>query len=220
MGKWKAPFNGVFGSNVAKRKRKYNFPPILDLEFFHLSGEVTIYLSNFTFKEIVEDLVSSFTICYESISSLLSLRCVMSRIGYTLNLLWMVKTLFLCTSFSLKSSTLSFSFLVLSVGCCRLWMWRQLYPDRWVFLRALQTLCQYLQISPTINKFMYFYYSKNDSEFDWVSLNGADHGLPFCIYNSSFKNFKSKFFKLKCSPEDLSKRLFFHPDQTPRFSLY
>jgi len=37
----------------------------------------------------------------------------------------------------------------------------QLHPNNWAFLKVFQILCHYLQISPTINKFMYFYQLKH-----------------------------------------------------------
>jgi len=61
---------------------------------------------------------------------------------------------------------------------------------------------------------------KIDKLMGWVSLT-AINGTPlFSLYNSSYKFFQTKFFKLCCHTEDKERRLFFHSNHSLRFPLY
>ena len=68
VGKHKVPSQGGYEPNVPKGKRKDKFLPILDLEYFWVLKEVASYLFEFTFKELVEELVSYFTISSDNLS--------------------------------------------------------------------------------------------------------------------------------------------------------
>jgi len=96
----------------------------------------------------------------------------------------------------------------------------QLHPNKWAFLRCFELLCDQLGFAPSVNVFIYFYQMKFEKLVGWVSLSSS-HGSPlFTLYNSSYKHFKTKFFKLRCHPEDVERRLLFHPDHTSRHPLY
>jgi len=96
----------------------------------------------------------------------------------------------------------------------------QLHPNSWAFLRCFELVCSHLGFEPSLSVFTYFYQMKIDKLVGWVSLT-ASHDTPlFSLYNSSYKFFKTKFFKLCCHPEDKEKCLFFHSDHSPRFPLY
>ena len=55
----------------------------------------------------------------------------------------------------------------------------------WAFMNAFLTLCHYLNMTPTVNKFLYFYWVKasEDGKVVWVSMNGAQ-GSIFTLFNS------------------------------------
>lgn len=55
---------------------------------------------------------------------------------------------------------------------------------------------------------------------DWVSLSALYDGPLFTLYNSSYKYFKIKLFKLHCHLEDMEKHLLFQSDFSPRSLLY
>jgi len=96
----------------------------------------------------------------------------------------------------------------------------QLHSNSWAFLRCSELLCDQLGLVPSVNAFTYFYEMKFGKLVGWVSLSFS-HGNPlFTLYNSSYKHFKTKFFKLRCHPEDVESRLLFHPDHTSRHPLY
>ena len=54
--------------HVAKRKRKDKFPHILDPEYFWILDEIVVYPYDFTFREFVEEFISSFNTCYDNMT--------------------------------------------------------------------------------------------------------------------------------------------------------
>ena len=72
----------------------------------------------------------------------------------------------------------------------------QLYLNSWAFMKAFSTLGPYLNISPVVNKFLYFCWVKasEDGKVGWVSMICAKGSL-FTLFNSSGNNFKTCFFK-------------------------
>jgi len=45
-------------------------------------------------------------------------------------------------------------------------VFNQLHASSWKFLKAFEVLCHYLQTTPIINKFMYFYQLKHGPKVD------------------------------------------------------
>jgi len=96
----------------------------------------------------------------------------------------------------------------------------ELHLNSWAFLKYFQIIFHQLHMEPTLNKFTYFYQLKYGKLIDLVSFNGAQYGALFTLYQSSYKYFKTKFFKLKCASRDEKKYLFFYKDFHPRFPMY
>jgi len=96
----------------------------------------------------------------------------------------------------------------------------QLHPNSWTFLKCFELLYVHLGFEPSTNVFTHFYQMKIGRFVSWVSLSATYSGSLFTLYSSSYKYSKTKFFKLRCHLGDADRRLFFHPDFTPRFPLY
>ena len=86
----------------------------------------------------------------------------------------------------------------------------QLHPKSWVFFECFEILCCKLNLEPSINVFMYFYKVKFVKFVGWVSLSATYNTPLFTLYNSSYKHFKTKFFKLQCHSKDKEECLLFH----------
>jgi len=77
----------------------------------------------------------------------------------------------------------------------------QLHPNSWAFIRAFIILCSQLGISPTVKLFLYFFEAKHSGHQLWESLSGAPgRGLP-TLFQSSYKNFKGQFPKIRASTD-------------------
>jgi len=96
----------------------------------------------------------------------------------------------------------------------------QLHPNSWAFFKSFELLCGHLGLEPSINVFTHFYQIKFGKLVGWVSLNATYDGSLFTLYRSSYKFFKTKFFKLRCHLEDTKRYLLFYPNFPPRFLLH
>ena len=74
----------------------------------------------------------------------------------------------------------------------------QLHPNSWAFIRAFIVLCSQLDISPTVEVFLYFFEAKHTISKLWMSHVRALLNLFQC----SYKNFKGKFVKVQASIGD------------------
>jgi len=61
----------------------------------------------------------------------------------------------------------------------------QLHPNNWAFIRAFTILCSQLDISPTLEVFLYFFEVKHSGNQLWVSLNGAHGRALLTLFQSS-----------------------------------
>lgn len=66
--KRKTSSQGRLKPNMPKRKRKDKFPSFLDPKYFWTLRKVVSYPFELTYKELVEELVSSFAICSNNLS--------------------------------------------------------------------------------------------------------------------------------------------------------
>ena len=80
----------------------------------------------------------------------------------------------------------------------------QLHPNSWAFIWGFIILCSQLDISLTIEVFLYFIELKYSSHQLWVSLNDASRRGLLTLFQSSYKNFKNRFIKVCASAGDLS----------------
>jgi len=87
----------------------------MDPKYLWGLGEIATYPSDFTSKDVVEDFVSSFNICSNNMSEFIMAEVYDPNDGFYMKLRTKEKILPFYTSSSLRSSTYSFPFLLLSV---------------------------------------------------------------------------------------------------------
>lgn len=91
----------------------------------------------------------------------------------------------------------------------------QLHPNSWAFIRAFEVLCN---ICPTTSKFFHFYALRLGKQARWVFLHGRLNNRLFSLFTSSYKHFKTSFFKVSSSPDVLS--FFLNQQGETKFLLY
>ena len=78
----------------------------------------------------------------------------------------------------------------------------QLHPNSWTFIRAFIILYAQVSISSSVEVFYNFFEAKHTSSKLRVSLNGALGRTLFSLFQSSYKNFKGKFVKVRTTTGD------------------
>ena len=78
----------------------------------------------------------------------------------------------------------------------------QLHPNSWALIRAFTILCSQLNISPTLEVFLYFFQVKHSGRKLWVSLNGAPGRALLTLFQYSYKYFKGKFLRIRANKGD------------------
>jgi len=78
----------------------------------------------------------------------------------------------------------------------------QVHTNSWAFIRAFLILCSQLDISLTMEVFLYFFEAKHSGRQLWVSLNGVPGRGLLTLFQSSYKNFKGRFLKIRASTGD------------------
>jgi len=77
----------------------------------------------------------------------------------------------------------------------------QLHPNSWAFVRAFRILFYYPGFTPTLNIFFYFFEFKTSPRKLWTSLNSVGGRGLLSLFQSSYKNFKGHFIKVRPSTE-------------------
>ena len=88
----------------------------------------------------------------------------------------------------------------------------QLQPNSWAFVRAFFVLCDHFGHTPSVVVFLYFFEAKSPWKKLWVSFNGVAGRVLLTLFQQSYKGFKRKFFKIRCSK--------FDPNLLDGFPLY
>jgi len=78
----------------------------------------------------------------------------------------------------------------------------QLHPNNWAFVRAFSILCDHFGHTPSVDVFLYFFEAKSPRKKLWVSFNGVAGRVLPTLFQQSYKGFKGKFFKIRCSKSD------------------
>jgi len=78
----------------------------------------------------------------------------------------------------------------------------QLHPNNWAFVRAFSILCDHFGRTPSMDVFLYFFEAKSPGKKLWVSFNGVVGRVLLILFQKSYKGFKGKFFKIRCSKFD------------------
>ncbi|XP_020221097.1 uncharacterized protein LOC109803834 [Cajanus cajan] len=88
----------------------------------------------------------------------------------------------------------------------------QLHPNSWAFVRGFEILCSGLGIIPTSDKFFYFFESRVSKRTSWVSVSGVSGRGLLSLFQSSYKDFKKSYFRVRSLPG--------HEDVLEGFPLY
>ena len=78
----------------------------------------------------------------------------------------------------------------------------QLHPTSWAFVRTFSILCTHFGHPPSVDVFLYFFEAKSPGKKPWVSFNGVAGRVLLTLFQQSYKGFKWKFFKIRCSKHD------------------
>jgi len=78
----------------------------------------------------------------------------------------------------------------------------QLHPNSWAFVRAFSILYNYFGHPPSVDVFLHFFEAKNLGKNLWVSFSGVTGRVILSLFQSSYKGFKRKFFRVCCSERD------------------
>lgn len=72
----------------------------------------------------------------------------------------------------------------------------QLHPNGWACIQAFIVMCSDLGIMPSVSVFFHYYYVWPLAKCGWVSLTSVQDCCFFKPYSESFKDFKTKYFKI------------------------
>jgi len=78
----------------------------------------------------------------------------------------------------------------------------QLHPNNWAFVRAFSILCNHFGHPPSVDVFLHFFGAKNPGKNLWVSFSGVAGRVILTLFQSLYKGFKGKFFRVCCSEHD------------------
>jgi len=78
----------------------------------------------------------------------------------------------------------------------------QLHPKSWAFVRAFSILCNHFGHPPFVDVFLHFFEAKNLGKNFWVSFSGVRGRVILTLFQQSYKGFKGKFFRVRCSEHD------------------
>ena len=88
----------------------------------------------------------------------------------------------------------------------------QLHPNSWPFVRAFSIFCHHFGNLPSVDVFLYFFEAKSLGRKLWIRFNGVVGRILLTLFQQSYKGFKGKFFKIRCSADD--------PNLLDEFPLY
>ncbi|KOM58075.1 hypothetical protein LR48_Vigan11g110900 [Vigna angularis] len=94
----------------------------------------------------------------------------------------------------------------------------QLHPNGWGYMQAFVVVCTALALTPRSAAFLYFFRAIPQANKSWVSLTLVKGKQLFTPFNSSYKEFKTRFFKVSIKEEGLSS--FYLDDGQPKFPFY
>jgi len=210
-------------SSSSKRVRKNpQPPPIADLEYSWVHNDVNKHSSIYNTRDRVGRFVAVYPVCEDSFVEYALVgpcrtreRMYMRPGPNSYDFIYVYDYMF-------KEYDMRFPLTNFEVSMLRLMNIApsQLHPNSWAFIKCFKLLCDQLGLQSSINIFTHFYQMKFGKRVGWVSLSTRHSSPLFTLYNSSYKHFKPRFFKLHCHPEDTEKRILFHSDHTPHHPLY
>lgn len=72
----------------------------------------------------------------------------------------------------------------------------QLHLNEWAYIQAFTAMCLALAIVPSVSVFFHYYHVRPLAKRGWVSLTFVQDCCLFKPYSESFKNFKTRYFKV------------------------
>lgn len=94
----------------------------------------------------------------------------------------------------------------------------QLHPNAWAAMQAFRNLCLCLGLTPRPMAFLYFYTCRPSKPVKWVSLSRVPKRGFLRAFTSSYKGFKSGFFKVRWGSD--MRDCFYDREGTPLFPFY
>jgi len=92
----------------------------------------------------------------------------------------------------------------------------ELHPNSWAAIQAFRLLCDVLSLRATARSFLHFFGTRPGDRIGWLSLVGQAKNSLFAPYTTSYKNFKTGFFKVVI---EQGGQQFFFNGETPRSFL-
>jgi len=204
-------------SNIPKNTKRSKYPTIIDPEYSWVFDEVAKHDFEYNIRGKVTNFVSVFDIYDELVVDYVVARsCKADERVYMkprldrYDFVYVYEYLF--KEYDITFPLTNFEAGMLSVMNIAL---SQLYLNSWAFLKCFELLCRHLGFKPSINFFTHFYQMKCGKLVSWVSLSASYDGPSFTLYSGSYKDYKTKFFKLRCHLEDTERRLLFQFDFSP-----
>ncbi|KOM54932.1 hypothetical protein LR48_Vigan10g082400 [Vigna angularis] len=94
----------------------------------------------------------------------------------------------------------------------------QLHPNGWAAIQAFVTICAAMGITPSVTIFLHYFNVRPLARRGWVSLCAVHSRTLLKPYSESFKNFKTRYFKVIIRDAD---RFKFHEEVgLPLFPFY
>ncbi|KOM37569.1 hypothetical protein LR48_Vigan03g095100 [Vigna angularis] len=94
----------------------------------------------------------------------------------------------------------------------------QLHPNGWAYMQAFSVVCSVLLLTPTLAAFLHFFRAIPIASKSWVSLAPVKDKQLFTLFNASYKDFKTNFFKVAMKDSHWSG--FYTKDGRPKFPFY
>ncbi|WVZ15328.1 hypothetical protein V8G54_012894 [Vigna mungo] len=94
----------------------------------------------------------------------------------------------------------------------------QLHPNGWAAVQAFTTLCAAVGLIPMVRVFLQYFNVRPVPRRGWVSLSSVNNRTLVKPFAESFKNFKTRYFKVII--KESGKSEFFDATSGPRFPFY
>ncbi|KAK7376326.1 hypothetical protein VNO78_34792 [Psophocarpus tetragonolobus] len=190
---------------------KMEFPPITDPEYEWVDGEVSAYYSRYNKKEILVAFVKTVELC--TFKNALDFpffirRCRNGSFDMP-DFVYFHKNVedkfdFLYAHdcmFRDLSVQIPFDDFTMGVLCILNIAPTQLHLNVWAYLQAFKALCLFTHVKANPSLFLRHFTTHPHEKCKWVSLYRNPKNPLLQLYTTSYKNFKTGFFKLLVDPE-------------------
>ncbi|KOM47166.1 hypothetical protein LR48_Vigan07g087000 [Vigna angularis] len=94
----------------------------------------------------------------------------------------------------------------------------QLHQNGWVFMQAFTVVCTALALMSTLASSLFFSRALTHPNKSWVSMSPVMDQQLFTLFNTSYKEFKTNFFKVSIT--DPGRSNFYSDNERPKFAFY